>query len=92
MVDGAVLINRSVIRMNWLASKHNLKMVGRSFGWKKIYGLTVTVLSEPWWARNGGVFCGFPRISHPLSVLGHRCSMSETKAKNNFSRYRYVRV
>jgi hypothetical protein len=48
MVDGAVLINLSVIRMNWLASKHNLKMAGRSFGWKKKYGLTVTVSSEPW--------------------------------------------
>ena len=34
--------------MNWLASKHNLKMAGRSFGWKKNYGLTVTVSSEPW--------------------------------------------
>ncbi len=35
-VDGAVLINLSVIWMNWLASMHNLKMVGRSFGRKKI--------------------------------------------------------
>jgi hypothetical protein len=35
--------------MNWLASKHNLKMAGRSFGWKKNYSLTVTVSSEPWW-------------------------------------------
>jgi len=41
------LINLSVIRMNWLASKHNLKMAGQSFGWKKNYGLTVTVWSEP---------------------------------------------
>jgi hypothetical protein len=48
LVDGAVLINLSVIRMNWLASKHNLKMAGQSFGWKKNYGLTVTVSSpEP---------------------------------------------
>jgi hypothetical protein len=53
MVDGAVLINLSVIRMNWLASKHNLKMAGRSFGWKKNYGLTVTVSSEPWCGRGG---------------------------------------
>jgi len=37
-----------VIRMNWLASKHNLKMAGGSYGWKKNYGLTVTVSSEPW--------------------------------------------
>jgi hypothetical protein len=48
LVDGAVLIYLSVIRMNWLASKHNLKMAAQSFGWKKNYGLTVTVLSEPW--------------------------------------------
>jgi hypothetical protein len=41
MVDGAVLINRSVIWMNWLASKHNLKMAGQSFGWKKNYGLSL---------------------------------------------------
>ena len=54
LVDGAVLINLSVIRMNWLASKHNLKMVGRSFGWKKNYGLTVTVSFEPWWEVRGG--------------------------------------
>jgi hypothetical protein len=40
--------------MNWLASKHNLKMVGRSFGWKKNYGLTVTVSFEPWWEVRGG--------------------------------------
>jgi hypothetical protein len=48
LVDGAVLIDLSVIWMNWLASKQNLKMAGRSFGWKKNYGLTVTVSSEPW--------------------------------------------
>jgi hypothetical protein len=50
LVDGAVLIDLSVIWMNWLASKQNLKMAGRSFGWKKNYGLTVTVSSEPWCA------------------------------------------
>jgi hypothetical protein len=43
LVDGAVLINLSVIRMNWLASKQNLKMAGRSFAGKKNYGLTVTI-------------------------------------------------
>ena len=42
----AVLINRSVIRTNWLASSHILKMAGQSFGRKKYYGLTVTVSSE----------------------------------------------
>ena len=51
LVDGAVLINLSVIWMNWLASKHNLKMAGGSYGWKKNYGLTVTMSSELWWGR-----------------------------------------
>jgi hypothetical protein len=46
LVDGAVLINHSVIWTNWLASLHILKMAGRSFGRKKYYGLTVTVSSE----------------------------------------------
>jgi len=41
MVDGAVLINLSVIRMNWFASKQNLKMAGRSFGWKKTCRLSL---------------------------------------------------
>ncbi len=44
------MINRSVIRKNWLASSHILKTGGRSFGRKKYYGLTVTVSSEGWWA------------------------------------------
>ncbi len=46
LVNGAVLINHSVIWMNWLASLHNLKMARWSFGRKIKYGLTVTVSSE----------------------------------------------
>ncbi len=46
LVDGAVLINCSMIWMNWLASSHNLKLAGGSFGRKKYYGLTFTVSSE----------------------------------------------
>ncbi len=49
----AVLINLSVIRMNWLASMHILKMAGQSFGREKNYRLTVTVYSEPLWRDCG---------------------------------------
>ena len=43
LVDGAVLINLSVILMNWLASMHNLKMAGWSIWEKKN-----TVWLSPW--------------------------------------------
>ncbi len=40
------MINPSMIWKNCMASSHNLKMAGRSFGRKKNYGLTVTMSSE----------------------------------------------
>jgi hypothetical protein len=76
MVDGAVLINLSVIRMNWLASKHNLKMAGRSFGWKKNYGLTVTVSSEPWWVLGGPLL---PRLRESSNFCYLKLKLQVTK-------------
>jgi hypothetical protein len=42
MVDGAVLINPERDSDELACFKAQLKMAGRSFGWKKNYGLTVT--------------------------------------------------
>ncbi len=66
-----------MIRTNWLASSHILKMAGQSFGKKKYYGLTVTVSSEEWWRvqlpKKYPVFLGggikVPMYSHTMSLV-----------------------